>query len=46
MLMARVDGRGRLTPTPALSETMFHRAAGGLEDPYLNRTLHCILVIQ
>ena len=40
MLMARVNGLGRLIPTPALNKIMLHRAAGGLEDPYLNRTLY------
>eukprot|EP01043_Picozoa_sp_COSAG02_P037573 COSAG02_NODE_2831_length_7935_cov_5.630296_1_plen_44_part_10 len=28
-LMARVDGRGRLNPTPALSKIMLHRSGGG-----------------
>jgi hypothetical protein len=40
VLMATVNGLGRLVPTPALNKTMLHRAAGGLEDPYLNRTLY------
>ena len=38
--MATVNGLGRLVPTRALNKTMLHRAAGGLEDPYLNRTLY------
>jgi hypothetical protein len=40
VLMARVNGLGRLIPTPALNKIMLHRAAGGLEDPYLNRMLY------
>ena len=41
-LMARANGRGRLIPTPALSKTMLHRAAGGLGGPFFeNRTLYC-----
>ena len=40
VLMARVNGLGRLIPTPALNKIMLHRVVGGLEDPYLNRTLY------
>ena len=38
--MARVNGLGRLIPTPALNKIMLHRVVGGLEDPYLNCTLY------
>ena len=41
VLMARVDGLGRLIPTLALSKIMLHRAAGGLEVPCL-KTVHCV----
>ena len=40
VLMARVNGLGRLIPTPALNKIMLHRVVGGLEDPHLNRTLY------
>eukprot|EP01043_Picozoa_sp_COSAG02_P044054 COSAG02_NODE_3892_length_6074_cov_5.045690_1_plen_83_part_00 len=43
MLMARVNGLGRLAPTPALNKTMLRRAAGGLEDPHLDRILYWYL---
>ena len=32
-LMTRVNGLGRLIPTPALSKIMLHLAAGGLGGP-------------
>ena len=41
-LMTRVNGRGRLIPTPALSKIMLHLAAGALGGPSVNRTLYCI----
>eukprot|EP01043_Picozoa_sp_COSAG02_P068580 COSAG02_NODE_11439_length_1723_cov_1.536330_2_plen_115_part_00 len=40
MLVARVNGLGRLIPTRTLNKTMFHRVVGGLEDPYLNRMMY------
>ena len=40
--MTRVDGRGRLIPTPALSKIMLHLVAGGLGGPLL-KTVHCIV---
>jgi hypothetical protein len=40
VLMARVNGLGRLIPTPALNKIMLHRVVGGLEDPHLNCTLY------
>ncbi len=43
--MARVNGLGRLMPTPALNKIMLHRAAGGLDDPYLDCT-HCIHIMN
>ena len=33
VLMTRVNGLGRLIPTPALSKIMLHLAAGGLGGP-------------
>ena len=43
-LMTRVNGRGRLIPTPALSKIMLHLVAGGLGGPLLkNRILYCII---
>ena len=41
-LMTRVNGRGRLIPTPALSKIMLHLVAGGLGGPLL-KTVHCIV---
>ena len=41
-LMTRVDGRGRLIPTPTLSKIMLHLVAGGLGGPLL-KTVHCIV---
>ena len=38
MLMARVNGLGRLIPTPALNKIMLHRVVGGLV--HLNCTLY------
>ena len=41
-LMTRVDGLGRLIPTPALSKIMLHLVAGGLGGP-LFKTVYCIV---
>ena len=42
VLRTRVDGRGRLIPTPALSKIMLHRSGGGLWRTLIeNRTLYC-----
>eukprot|EP01043_Picozoa_sp_COSAG02_P026657 COSAG02_NODE_1542_length_12011_cov_103.068754_4_plen_52_part_00 len=42
VLRTRVDGRGRLIPTPALSKIMLHRSGGGFRRTLIeNRTLYC-----
>ena len=40
-LMTRVNGRGRLIPTPAPSNSCYTEATGGLGGPLL-KTVHCI----
>eukprot|EP01043_Picozoa_sp_COSAG02_P008132 COSAG02_NODE_254_length_26937_cov_16.503950_11_plen_82_part_00 len=46
VLVARVNGRGRLIPAPALNKTMFHRVAGGLEDPHFKKKPYIVLYNQ
>ena len=41
-LMTRVNGRGRLIPTPAPDKTGYTEVAGGLGGPLL-KTVHCIV---
>ena len=39
-LMTRVNGRGRLIPTPAPNNIMLHRGGGGFGGPLVNRLLY------
>ena len=44
-LMTRVNGRGRLIPTPAPDKKGCTEAAGGLGGPLL-KTIHCIVICK